>query len=232
MVGFGILQGSAWTPQFWEGVDEIFGPILHPIFDPVLTALQDPTFRAYILSSIIWSSIIIATMVYVAYEILPLTRAREAGEATQNLHSSSVKRGVSARIPRGRPSKSGTGDATRADVDAETGETEVESDVRVRCTYKKKFEHIDLFVDVINGSESSIDMVVVDLDLPRGIDADIGSFRMQRLGSIPTGESKVAAFSLQSSGGSVGDIGGYVEFLSSSYEVSKISLPRPEVVSQ
>jgi hypothetical protein len=75
-------------------------------------------------------------------------------------------------------------------------------------------------------------MVVVDLDLPVGIDTTIGSFRMQRLGSIVSGESKTASFSLQSTGGDISRIGGHVEFLSASYEISKITLPKPEVIAQ
>ncbi|MGY5873742.1 MAG: hypothetical protein RTV72_15955, partial [Candidatus Thorarchaeota archaeon] len=71
------------------------------------------------------------------------------------------------------------------------------------------------------------DMVVVDLELPTGIDADVGSFRMQRLGSINAGEMKTAKFLLRPMGGNPLDIGGYVEFLGASYEISKIPLPAP-----
>ena len=52
---------------------------------------------------------------------------------------------------------------------------------------------------------------------------------MQRLGSIAAGHTEIAKFSLQDRGGDISAIGGYVEFLSASYEISKIPLPHPEI---
>ncbi|MHA1849923.1 MAG: hypothetical protein ACTSW8_01530, partial [Candidatus Thorarchaeota archaeon] len=70
---------------------------------------------------------------------------------------------------------------------------------------------------------------IVDLDLPSGIDAEAGSFRMQRLGTINAGESKSVDFILRPMGGDPAEIGGHVEFIGASYEVSKIPLPVPEM---
>jgi len=52
---------------------------------------------------------------------------------------------------------------------------------------------------------------------------------MQRLGTINAGEVKTADFILRPMGGNPADIGGYVEFLGASYEVSKIALPVPDM---
>ena len=72
-------------------------------------------------------------------------------------------------------------------------------------------------------------MVIVDLDLPSGINVDVGSFRMQRLGSIHSGEIKTAEFLLRPLGGDPLEIGGHVEFLGASYEVSIIAIPVPDM---
>jgi hypothetical protein len=102
-----------------------------------------------------------------------------------------------------------------------------ETGVRVAAKIVRERELLRLTVDIKNGSTSHIDMVVVDLDLPTGIDAETGSFRMQRLGTINAGESKSVDFVLRPMGGEPSEIGGHVEFLGASYEVSKIPLPSP-----
>lgn len=97
---------------------------------------------------------------------------------------------------------------------------------------KKVRDAVSLMVTVHNESDSKIDMVVVDLDLPAGVDPAIGSFRMQRLGSIPAGQTESKEFLLNLRGGDLTKLTGYVEFLGASYEVSKISLPAIEVEAQ
>jgi hypothetical protein len=104
-----------------------------------------------------------------------------------------------------------------------------ETGVSVAAKLVRERELLRLTVGINNGSTSHIDMVVVDLDLPSGIDAEIGSFRMQRLGTINAGEMKSVEFMLRPMGGNPADIGGHVEFLGASYEVSKIPLPEPEM---
>jgi hypothetical protein len=106
------------------------------------------------------------------------------------------------------------------------------SGVKVSAKTKKTRDTIELKVTVYNGSDSQIDMVVVDIDLPAGIDPAIGSFRMQRLGSIPAGKSETKVFYLNQRGGDISQISGYVEFLGASYEVSKTPLPPIEVVEE
>ena len=92
---------------------------------------------------------------------------------------------------------------------------------------KKHFDKMVLRVTITNGSDSKIDMVVVDLELPQGIETDIGSFRMQRVGSIESGESVTTEFALKSMGGDPTTIRGQVEFLGASYEVSKVPISKP-----
>jgi hypothetical protein len=75
-------------------------------------------------------------------------------------------------------------------------------------------------------------MVVVDLDLPEGIDYGVGSFRMQRLGTIESGASENAIFRLRETGGDLLKLTGFIEFMSASYELSKIDLPAPTFIEQ
>ena len=104
------------------------------------------------------------------------------------------------------------------------------SGVKVQSKITRQQEELLLTVLVNNGSGHQIDMVVVDIDLPADIHSQIGSFRMQRLGTVAPGETEVVEFRLQDKGGNVEEISGHVEFLGASYEVSKITLPPPEIV--
>jgi hypothetical protein len=115
-------------------------------------------------------------------------------------------------------------------VDEERGRRQAfvdASGVKVQSKVKQQREEFILTVHVNNGSDHKIDMVVVDLDLPADIDTATGSFRMQRLGSIASGQTEVAEFRLRDRGGDITAVKGYIEFLGASYEISKISLPAP-----
>jgi len=84
---------------------------------------------------------------------------------------------------------------------------------------------------VTNNTTSRIEMVVVDVDLPEGIDMATGSFRMQRLGTISPDDTEFAHFKLNLVGGSLEDLRGHVEFMSDTYEISKMELPIPDLDS-
>ena len=212
----------------WDQLDEIFGPILHPILDPIMTALQDTALRAMLLSVIIWSFLVIGGLVFVVHEgrvllqmisgsaaSLPKTAtAMSTPRAGQQTDTAKLHRAMSERVKK-------EGQERESRIQA--------SGVRVTAKMKKIREAVSLNVTVHNGSDSKIDMVVVDLDLPSGIDPAIGSFRMQRLGSILSGQSESKEFLLNLRGGDPTKVGGHVEFLGASYEVSKIPLPSIEV---
>ncbi len=212
----------------WDQLDEIFGPILHPIIDPIFTALQDTTLRAMLLSSIIWSCLVIGGLIFIVHE----------GPVLLNLISGSTQtlpRTIAPKSTTRTRQQSGTAGlhraiAERSQKEGKERESHIQaSGVKVTTKMKKLRDAISLQVTVHNGSDSKIDMVVVDLDLPAGIDPAIGSFRMQRLGSIPAGQAESKEFLLNLRGGDISKLGGYVEFLGASYEVSKISLPAVEV---
>ncbi|PNX52561.1 MAG: hypothetical protein BV458_08920 [Thermoplasmata archaeon M9B2D] len=212
----------------WDQLDEIFGPILHPIIDPIFTALQDTALRAMLLSSIIWSCLVIGGLIFIVHEgpILlnliigskPTLPRTIAPKSTTRIRQQSGTAGLHRAM------------AERTQKEGKERESHIQaSGVRVTTKLKKMREAVSLQVTVHNGSDSKIDMVVVDLDLPAGIDPAIGSFRMQRLGSIPAGQTESKEFLLNLRGGDLSKLGGYVEFLGASYEVSKISLPVIEV---
>jgi len=212
----------------WDQLDEIFGPILHPIIDPIFAALQDTAFRAMLISSIIWSCLVIGGLIFIVHEgpvllnlvtgskpTLPRTAApKSTARARQQISTAGLHRAIAERTQK-------EGMERESHIQA--------SGVRVTTKMKKIRDAVSLQVTVHNGSDSKIDMVVVDLDLPAGIDPAIGSFRMQRLGSIPAGQAESKEFLLTLRGGDLSKLGGYVEFLGASYEVSKISLPVIEV---
>jgi hypothetical protein len=211
----------------WDQLDEIFGPILHPIFDPIFIALQDTALRAALLSAVIWLCLVIGGLVFIVYE----------GPVLLNLITGSTASLPKTTTPRSEPKRKQQTDtqglhramAERTKKEGQERESQIQaSGVRVTTKMKKLRETVSLEVTVYNGSDSKIDMVVVDLDIPAGIDPAIGSFRMQRLGSIPAGQSETKEFLLNPRGGDLAKLGGYVEFLGASYEVSKIPLPHIE----
>jgi hypothetical protein len=210
--------------NIWEDISTF----LHLLLDPILIALQDVGLRRTVLSTIIWSFLIVCGLVFVVYE-LPVLMKFLTGPSTQTI----TKQRRVATIAK---TKAAAASESRHKISEEKARLEREkrekalreTGVRVASRISKEHESIHLVVSVKNGGTSHIDMVVVDLDLPQGIDADIGSFRMQRLGTINAGESKDALFILRPMGGNPSEIRGHVEFLGASYEVSKIPIPVPE----
>jgi hypothetical protein len=215
----------------WDQLDEIFGPILHPILDPIFIALQNDALRTALLSTIIWLCLVIGGLVFVVHEgpvLLNLITGSSASLPKTTMPKSAIKEKQqtdTAKLHRAM--------AERTKKEGQERESQVQaSGVRVTTKTRKLREMISLMVTVHNGSNSKIDMVVVDLNLPAGVDPAIGSFRMQRLGSIPAGQSESKEFLLNLRGGDLTKLGGYVEFLGASYEVSKIPLPAIEEAAE
>ena len=215
-----LMQNDLWND---------ISAFLHLLLDPIFIALEDLALRRTILSTMIWSCLVICGLVFVVYEFPALiglimgtqkkpvkVATEQAGKPRTRVESSSASR---HQISRDKVQKERE---KREQAVRETG-------VRVAAKLVRERELIRLTVGIKNGSTTHIDMVVVDLDLPPGIDAEIGSFRMQRLGTINAGESKSVDFLLRPMGGDPAEIGGHVEFLGASYEVSKIPLPSPEM---
>lgn len=203
---------------------------LHLLFDPIFAVLQDEGLRRTFLSTAIWSFLIICGLVFVVYEI-PVIMNLVSGSPT-----TPVRRQLKTAISKGR-TQAAAASATRHQLSRDKTRKErerrakviEETGVKVAAKLERERELLRLTVNIENGSTSKIDMVIVDLDIPAGIDVDIGSFRMQRLGSINVGETKIAEFLLSPMGGNPLEIGGHVEFLGASYEVSIIPIPVPEM---
>lgn len=217
--------------EFWQELEDLLGPILGPIirgiFEPVYRTFEDSFFRTQLLSAIIWTAMIIGGLVFVIYESpsfinwisgsqTPVSRRRAAARPAQSAQRRAAERRSASR--------------DKVVVERERRLAVMEaSGVKVQSKIERQREGLLLSVFVNNGSDHQIDMVVVDIDLPADINTSTGSFRMQRLGTIAVGQTEIAEFGLQDRGGDVTAIGGYVEFLSASYEISKIPLPAPEI---
>ncbi len=215
---------------FWVELEEmlgpVFGPIIRGIFEPVWRTLEDPSFRSTILSTIIWTFLIVGGLVFVIYEAPGFLNLMMGTQPTAS------KRITPSRSTHTRLAQS----AQRQEADTklqegrEKRQAEVKAyGVKVSSNLQKSGEEFILSVTVNNESSSQIDMVVVDIDLPADINISIGSFRMQRLGTIAAGTTKIAEFRIQQRGGNLGEIAGHVEFLSASYEVSTLPIPPPEL---
>ncbi|MGY5881384.1 MAG: hypothetical protein RTV31_14125 [Candidatus Thorarchaeota archaeon] len=215
-----MMQGDIWTD---------ISTFLHLLLDPILLVLQDVGFRRTILSTAIWSFLVICGLVFVVYE-LPVFLKLISGTPTQVI--TKQKKAAADGRSQAAASSASRHQISRDKAQKERDRREAavrETGVSVAAKIVRERELFRLTVGITNGSNSHIDMVVVDLDLPSGIDAEIGSFRMQRLGTINAGEMKTVEFMLRPMGGEPSDIGGHVEFLGASYEVSKIPLPVPEM---
>ncbi len=202
---------------------------LHLLLDPLFAAMQDEGLRRTVLSTVIWSFLVICGLVFVVYEfpsIIQLVSGPSPAPFKRQLKESKRARLQATRASASRHQIS----RDKAEVEREKREKSIrETGVMVTSIIERERELLRLTVCIKNGSTTKIEMIVVDLDLPSGIDANVGSFRMQRLGSIDAGETKNAEFLLKPLGGDPLEIGGHVEFLGASYEVSKIPLPVPDM---
>ena len=237
----GSLPSRTIGMAFWVELEEmlgpVFGPIVRGIFEPFWKTLEDPLFRTTILSTIIWTVLIVGGLVFVVYEApgffsfvmgtQPTTQRRVGtSRSTHTRVAQSAQRLAAERAVQRQAA------ATTLQEEREKRQAEVRAyGVKVSSSLKRTGEEFVLSVDVNNESTNQIDMVVVDIDLPADVNMSIGSFRMQRLGTIGAGHTKVAEFGIRTRGGNVEEISGYVEFLSASYEVSKLSIPPPEIIA-
>lgn len=216
-----LLQSDMW--------DDI-QTFLHLLLDPIFAALQDEGLRSTILSTVIWSFLVICGLVFAVYEFPSLIKF-VTGAPPQ-----SIKRQLTTAEETPK-SQSAAASASRHQISRDKADKERDrrekavrdTGVRVAAKIAREQELLRLTVGIKNGSRTRIDMVVIDLDLPEGIDTEVGSFRMRRLGSIGAGELRTAEFLLKPMGGDPLDIGGHVEFLGASYEISKIPLPVPDM---
>jgi len=215
---------------FWQELEDLLGPILGPIvrgiFEPVYRTFEDQAFRTQALTAIIWTSMIVGGLVFVIYEAPGFLSWIMGGQKTTRPQRTPAPALRAQRLAAERrtASQSMVDEARKrkqAIVDA--------SGVKVQSKINRQRDELLLTVLVNNGSGHQIDMVVVDIDLPADIHTQIGSFRMQRLGTVAPGETEVAEFRLQDRGGKVEEIRGHVEFLGASYEVSKVEIPPPTI---
>lgn len=203
--------------QLWD----TWGPSLGPLYD----ALNSEYIQSLLLTTVVTTVVFASVTVFVLYEGQGIVRAL-VGEPSALTGLSSSK-----ESPPPRAQLSGRPSSAQTQIKRESPTTaELESaGVAVHSTFVKDSEGYLLSVEVHNRMDQRIDMVVVDTDLPAGVDSRVGSFRMQRLGTIKPGESKTARFGLVSTTGTLSGIRGYVEFMSASYEISRIEIPVPEI---
>jgi hypothetical protein len=234
---FGLLNFSIppmennFKPYFWEELEQLLGPILQPIVHPIFMALDNESFRLTLLTTTITFFLIAAGLTWVLFEGIPLlTNLTEVAEELPDMDARRGRPHSTAAYQRHQTVPHGRDTEPKREARPEPSITQ--TGVRVISELSKERETVILTVKVENTTDSKIEMVVVDIDLPAGIDSDIGSFRMQRLGTIDSGSSEAAEFRLRQYGGNLTKIGGFIEFMSASYEVSKIDLPTPKFVEQ
>lgn len=210
-------QIMAFLHQLWD----TWGPYLGPLYD----ALNTEYIQSLLLTTVVATVVFVSVMVFVLHEGEGMVRALLKGPSVVTGLSSSKESPPRRTQVSGRPSSAQTQTKSQSPTTAELES----AGVAVHSTFVKDSEGYLLSVEVHNRMDQRIDMVVVDTDLPTGVDSRVGSFRMQRLGTIKAGESKTAKFGLVSTTGTLSGIRGYVEFMSASYEISRIEIPVPEI---
>ncbi len=221
-----ILKDSI-VPLFWDELENLLGPIFQPIVGPLFDFLRVDANRLFLLTMIVSFCIFFVLITYLVYELPVVFRWLAASSASLDGRPSKAK-------PTHKTTSQSTRYSTRATsarhaTPAAASSAEVIGDVQVTSRVEKKREETLLTVNVTNKSDHEIEMVVVDLKLPEGIDILAGSFRMQRIGTIPPGSSSAAKFRLKHNYGSLSELSGQVEFMSSSYEITKVNIPSPEI---
>lgn len=212
-------------PLFWDELEKLLGPILQPIVGPLFDAFRDEAFRSVILSTIIAVCLFFVVVAYLVYEapivVHWLVHGPDISQATAH-KTREPSRGVAAR-------RTAQVTPTRKDTTKTKSLAEEIGDVVVTSKIEKHREEVTLTVNVKNESDFRIEMVVVDISVPEGIDFATGSFRMQRIGTVNSDETMSAVFRLKHISGSLADITGQVEFMSSSYEITKVNVPSPKI---
>lgn len=221
------LSNSTLVPLFWDELEDLLGPIFEPIVGPLFDFLRVDANRLMLLSMIVSLCIVFVVITYVAYELPVIFRWMAAGSASLDGKPPPARTKRTAAAPPTRYSTKATS-AKREGIE-KLSSAESIGDIHVSSVIEKNRDETALVVSVTNQSEHQIEMVVVDLKLPPGIDVMTGSFRMQRIGTIQPGDSSAARFRLRHNFGSLAELGGQVEFMSSSYEITKVNIPSPEL---
>jgi hypothetical protein len=222
MIGFFPLQLK---PLFWDELEKLLGPILQPIVGPLFDVLRDEAFRSLILSTIIAICLFFLAITYLVYEVPVIFHW--LGHGTDLSQGTVPRTREPSRVDAARRAEPRT--SARKDMAKTKSLAEEIGDVVVTSRIEKRREEVTLTVNVKNESDFRIEMVVVDITVPQGIDFATGSFRMQRIGTVNPGETHPAVFRLKHTSGSLADVTGQVEFMSSSYEITKVSVPSPEI---
>ncbi|MDF1540839.1 MAG: hypothetical protein P1Q69_18220, partial [Candidatus Thorarchaeota archaeon] len=171
------------SPQFWNELQAFLESLFGPAFNPIVDAFRDEAFRSLVLSTIIIVSLFIASIIYVIYEVPSIFGWLGGGmNLSSYAESSPPPKTTTIR-------KSAKQSPQRVERPAEKLPVESVQGVNVLPVILKTRDEVILTVDVANNSGHKIEMVVVDIDLPDGIAIMTGSFRMQRIGTIETGDS-------------------------------------------
>ncbi len=213
--------------MFWNEIYDLIRPIVGPFLDPILEQLQNAAFRLFVLNSIILISVILSGAVYIMYEIPGLLRwmtsdslLSPTSQRSTHIASQShrlTRKTVPSQHAQVRPSAVGSGES-------------ITNSVRVVSLVSLRREGYLLTVTIENISPERLDMVMVSVNPPSGIAIEVGSFRMQRLGTIMPREKKSALVNLKYLGGNLSEIGGYVEFLGRDF--GRMPLPPPKLPDQ
>ncbi len=221
-----IQEPTHYLPLFWDELEELLGPILQPIVSPIFDVLRDESFRSLMLQTVVIFVAILAGMMYLVYEFPIVFNWMTGGKAItsavdvpKSTFTPSKRRLKVLSRQKQKPAKAEPKPKPR--VTQSHG-------VSVTSVVTKEHDHIVLAVKVANLSDFNIEMVVVDIDLPYGIDMATGSFRMTRLGKISSGDTEIAQFRLKLYDGDISKIEGHVEFMSGNLEISQMKIPPPQ----
>lgn len=210
-------------PAFWNELEAFLESLFGPIFNPMINALSDESFRLLVLSTIVVVSLFIAAVVYVIYEVPTILGWLVGGMSLSSFDTSPPpsKKTTRRRLAKRSPHRI---ERTEEEPVVEPG-----PGIDVLPVIEKKRDEVALTVEVTNNTGHRIEMVVIDIDMPDGVDIMSGSFRMQRLGTIDAGESSTAIFRLKPNRGPFADIRGHVEFMSSTSDITQVSMPSPRI---
>ncbi|MHA1480455.1 MAG: hypothetical protein ACTSQZ_03420 [Candidatus Thorarchaeota archaeon] len=221
-----IQEPTHYLPLFWDELEELLGPILQPIVGPVFDVLRDESFRSLMLQTVVIFVAILAGMMYLVYEFPIVFNWMTGGKAITSAvdvpkspYTPSKRR---PKIPSRKKQK-----PVKAEPKPKPRITQSHG-VSVTSVVTKEQDQIVLTIKVANLSDYNIEMVVVDIDLPEGIDMATRSFRMKRLGKILSGDTDNVQFRLKIYDGDISKIRGHVEFMSGNLEISQMNIPAPE----
>lgn len=224
LIFLSVSQGARnIRPYFWDEIEQLLGPIWQPIVGPLFDVFRIEANRLILLTIIITVSVFVIVVTYIVYEAPLVINWFVGGVSLNSTTSPSYSQGSSRRVPSTQRAPT-----SKQTVPTQVTEPRTEKGVDVRSLIQTGRDEIVLYVDIENNSEHKIEMVVVDVSLPAGIDTMTGSFRMQRVGTIESGESRRCTFRLTQTEGNLSEIAGHVEFMSSSYEITEVDIPAPE----